>query len=146
MAIPPKNCMTGNIPNTAMSACPNTTIQRAFKEARYTWRNHFHDECQETTTCGQATWRNDREATAVLGKCSMRWLHAQPNTPVVQQGRWDVREARLPPPLLSSQPCPGSTCGRCVRPKRTNLPVDLEAFSHNPSDGSLAPLAYQPST
>ena len=23
---------------------------------------------------------------------------------------------------------------------------DLEAFSHNPSDGSLAPLAYQPST
>ena len=23
---------------------------------------------------------------------------------------------------------------------------DLEAFSHNPSDGSFAPLAYQPST
>ena len=23
---------------------------------------------------------------------------------------------------------------------------DLEAFSHNPSDGSVAPLAYQPST
>ena len=23
---------------------------------------------------------------------------------------------------------------------------DLEAFSHNPPDGSLAPLAYQPST
>ena len=29
---------------------------------------------------------------------------------------------------------------------RSGRDSDLEAFSHNPSDGSFAPLAYQPST
>lgn len=36
---------------------------------------------------------------------------------------------------------------RCVQHRRiSGRDSDLEAFSHNPSDGSLAPSAYRPST
>ena len=44
---------------------------------------------------------------------------------------------------LSSPPEGGGAQGIVPIPGRDS---DLEAFSHNPSDGSFAPLAYQPST
>ena len=56
---------------------------------------------------------------------------------------------------LAGAPCGGDRRRLSLPPKaevhreyrcRSGRDSDLEAFSHNPSDGSFAPLAYQPST
>ena len=74
--------------------------------------------------------------------------------------RMGWRAFRTPPSLTGGAVktfCCGSICprgrivasrpGRCDSYRRiSGRDSDLEAFSHNPSDGSLAPLAYQPST
>ena len=46
-------------------------------------------------------------------------------------------------PRISS---PADVEALTVSSRSSGRDSDLEAFSHNPSDGSLAPLAYQPST
>ena len=47
------------------------------------------------------------------------------------------------PPRISS---PADVEALTVSSRLSGRDSDLEAFSHNPSDGSVAPLAYQPST
>ena len=47
------------------------------------------------------------------------------------------------PPRISS---PADVEALTVSSRFSGRDSDLEAFSHNPSDGSVAPLAYQPST
>ena len=46
-------------------------------------------------------------------------------------------------PRVSSPPCAEALT--VSSRARSGWDSDLEAFSHNPPDGSLAPLAYQPS-
>lgn len=70
--------------------------------------------------------------------------------PPTSDGRRQPDVVARPPgaPAIGSAPAYRSPSGPRQRMHRhvSGLDSDLEAFSHNPSDGSFAPLAYQPST
>ena len=78
----------------------------------------------------------------------MGWVLLRHPDPQSRAGRLSFAVAspsRAPNPVgprLSLPPNAGAQQYRYIFGRDS----DLEAFSHNPSDGSLAPLAYQPST
>ena len=72
--------------------------------------------------------------------------HADACVGVRQEPRavaWPPREPKSVDPRISS---PADVEALTVSSRFSGRDSDLEAFSHNPSDGSFAPLAYQPST
>ena len=59
---------------------------------------------------------------------------------VVTQEKRDGLECHPPPPYFGSLKFP-----RVRESLRSSTDSDLEAFNHNPTDGSFAPLSFQAS-
>ena len=133
------------------------------------WLEPVQEMClswKQTNLLVQGWVSIDRSEVAALLSTTPRPKTRSSTNDLAPPRRMGSISCRSPRPLLGAadndrvlrlnhrrRPMGPSPCIRASRQRwhweyrhKSGRDSDLEAFSHNPSDGSLAPLAYQPST